>query len=98
MMSSTQISNVSLNPLTREQYSILQDVEGNGNATSVLCFGLGSKDRAMNRAMYEAIGKIPGADMLIAPRYDIQKNSFLFFFTTYDIKVKGKAIQIKTNL
>lgn len=92
-----QISDLKLAPLATEQYSILKDVEGSATASNVLIFGLGYMQKAKNGAMYEAIGKIPGADMLIAPRFEVDKFSVPFFYNRVTVKVKAKAVQLKTN-
>jgi hypothetical protein len=94
MMSSGQFAELKFAPLTKDQYTILKDVDGTGTASSFLIFG--AKDcagRAKNAAMYEAIGKIPGADLLIAPRYEIEKYTFLFIYKRVSVKVKAKAIE-----
>jgi hypothetical protein len=94
----TSLANLSINPLDKDQYNILEDTQGTGSASGVLGFGIGScTERAKHLAEYEAIGKIPGADMLIAPRYEIHIISFLFFFKKSTVIVKAKAIQLKTT-
>lgn len=97
IVSSTQLSKLNIEPLTKDQYTILPDVEGIGSASSFLFFGLDYKKRAKNSAMFNAIGKIPGADMLIAPRFEINTFSFLSIYQKATITVKSKAIQLKTQ-
>ncbi len=98
IMSSAEFSGIPLAPITKEQYSILQDVDGTGMATSVLFFGSANcMKRAEDAAKYQAIGKIPGADMLIAPRYEVEQSTFLFFYKRITVKVKAKAVQLKTQ-
>jgi hypothetical protein len=96
-MSASHISPVNLAPLTPEQYSISQDIEGVGEASSFLIFGIGSQFRAKDRAMCDAINKIPNADMLISPRFEVSKFSIPLIYSHFTVKVKGKSIQLKTT-
>ena len=46
-------------------------------------------------ALYEAIESVPGADMIIVPRYESKLKGFPPFYWTTTVKVKGKAVKIK---
>ena len=88
---------VKLDPLPRADYMILQDAEGTGSASAFL-FGIGNCiNAAKENAMFEAISKIMGADMLIAPRYEIHSIGFLGIYKSVKVTVKAKAVQLKSD-
>lgn len=103
-ISTGYVDNLKIEPLKESQYDILKEVEGYGNASQFLFFGAWSKfsnergvvGKALAKATYDAISKIEGADMLIAPKYEIENTNFLIFKTA-KVKVKAKALQIKTT-
>ena len=46
-------------------------------------------------ALYNAIESVPGADIIIAPRYESTVKGFPPFYWTTTVKVRGKAVVIK---
>lgn len=49
-------------------------------------------------AVYNAIESMPGADAIIAPRWEITRtNKFLFFYTHEKATVKAKAIRFNVS-
>jgi len=46
-------------------------------------------------ALYNAIESVPGADMIIVPRYESTVKGFPPLYWTTTVKVKGKGIKIK---
>lgn len=103
-ISTGYIDNVMIEPLNETQYFVLNEVEGFGEASQFLFFGAFSKfsnetgvvGKALGKATYDAISKVEGADMLLAPKYEIENTNFLIFKTA-TVKVKAKAIEIKTT-
>jgi len=96
------VANIELEPLKPERYVILEEVEGFGTAAGLgsgagLLSGVPRLDKAKRNAEYQAISKVEGADMLLAPRYEIESFNFLFFFSSVKVKVKAKAIRIKAT-
>lgn len=105
-MSSLGVQNMKIEPLTPAQYEILGEVEGYGEASRFLIFGAtfnkysdipGVEGKAAGQATYDAISKLEGADMLIAPRYEMETFSVLGIYKTARVKVKAKAISIKST-
>jgi hypothetical protein len=94
---SGNVSFVTLAPLTPDQYNVTQDTEGQGSASNFFIFGFPAEMKAKDRAISDAIAKIPGADLLLCPRFEVQRFSILGLYTHYEVKVKGKSIQIKTT-
>ncbi|MEI6489969.1 MAG: DUF6567 family protein [Bacteroidota bacterium] len=95
-----RVADVQIAPLTKDQYKILSNVNGNGRATRVLFFGGGVKrltNKAEKKAMEVAITSIPSADLLIAPHWEVNIQRGFVFFTTVNVSVKAKAVQIYTE-
>jgi len=46
-------------------------------------------------ALYKAIESVPGADLIIVPRYEAKTTGFPPIYWTTTVKVKGKAVKIK---
>jgi len=98
------IGAILIEPLKVSQYDILKEVEGYGKATQFLIFGAFSKfsnergvvGKAMGKATYDAVSKVEGADMIIAPKYEIESTNFLIFKQA-TVKVKAKALEIKST-
>ena len=104
-MSMVGVQNVELQPLGPDQYEILGEVEGYGEATRFLIFGAtmnkfsdipGVEGKAAGKAMYNAISMHEGADVLLAPKYDTEVFDALIFKKA-KVKVKAKAVRIITN-
>ncbi len=74
---------------SKEQYTILGDVEGEGHAKGK---GIKAIDMAKENALYTAIGQLKGADLLLAPRFEITVKG-----RRVHVTVKAKAIQLKTD-
>ena len=99
-MSSVGVQDIKLQPLSPDQYEVLGQVEGYGEATRVLFFGTtfksysdlpGVEGKAAGKATFNAISQLEGADILIAPRYEVEK------FDVIGIYAKAKAVQIKST-
>ena len=98
------IGSILVEPLKVNQYDILKEVEGYGTATQFLIFGAFSKfgtekgvvGKAIAKATYDAISKVEGADMIIAPKYEIESVNYLLFQKA-TVKVKAKALEIKST-
>jgi hypothetical protein len=104
-MSMVGVQNVELQPLGPDQYEILGEVEGYGEATRFLIFGAtmnkfsdipGVEGKAAGKAMYNAISMHEGADVLLAPKYDTEVFDALIFKKA-KVKVKAKAVRIITK-
>lgn len=98
-INSGKVADIELQPLTPDRYIILGEVEGYGTAA-----GLGGAialngrvEKAKRNAEFQAISKIEGADMLLAPRYEIETFAFPLFFSSAKVKVKAKAVRIKAT-
>ena len=105
-MSSVGIQNIKIEPLSQDQYDVLGQVEGYGEAARFLFFGSslkrysdlpGVEGKAAGKATYNAISQLEGADILIAPRYEVEKLNVMGLFVKARVKVKAKAVQIKTT-
>ena len=99
------VQNVELQPLGPDQYEILGEVEGYGEATRFLIFGAtmnkfsdipGVEGKAAGKAMYNAISMHEGADVLLAPKWDTEVFDALIFKKA-KVKVKAKAVKIITK-
>jgi hypothetical protein len=103
-ISTGYFQDLKIEPLKESQYDVIHEVEGYGEATQFLFFGAFSKfskergvvGKALGKATYDAISKVEGADMLIAPKYEVEYSNFLIIKTA-TVRVKSKAIQIKTT-
>ena len=104
-MSMVGVQNVELQPLGPDQYEILGEVEGYGEATRFLIFGAtmnkfsdipGVEGKAAGKAMYNAISMHEGADVLLAPKWDTEVFDALIFKKA-KVKVKAKAVKIITK-
>ena len=104
-MSMVGVQNVELQPLGPDQYEILGEVEGYGEAARFLIFGAtinkfsdipGVEGKAAGKAMYNAISMHEGADVLLAPKYDTEVFDALIFKKA-KVKVKAKAVRIITK-
>jgi hypothetical protein len=105
-MSSVGVQDIKIQPLTPDQYEVMGQVEGYGEATRILFFGAnfksysdlpGVEGKAAGKATYNAISQLEGADILIAPRYEVEKFDFLGIYAKARVKVKAKAVQIKST-
>ncbi len=102
-INSGAVANVSLEPLKPDRYIILEEVEGEGKAAGLgaggggFFGGMSRVDKAKRNAEYQAISKVEGADMLLAPRFEIETFSFLFIFSSAKVKVKAKAVRVKAT-
>ena len=103
-ISTAYFADLKIEPLKEHQYEVIREVKGYGDATQFLMFGAFSKfsnetgvvGKALGKATYDAISKVEGADMLIAPKYEVEYTNFLIIKTA-TVRVKAKAIQIKTT-
>jgi len=98
------VQSVSIEPLNRDEYVIMDEVEGYGFASSIFIFDIGSGfsgndyvSRAKAKALYDAISKIEGADAIIAPRIEVEIFKVPLFYREATVKVKAKAIRIKIS-
>ena len=96
----TEVAPIEIAPLKRNEYVIMNEVEGNGQKSSI--FGLllnmdAVVSLAQRDASFQAVSKVEGADMLIAPRYEIETFNFLGIYKQAKVKVKAKAIRIKAS-
>ncbi len=95
------VADIKLEPLKPADYIILEEVEGVGSKGSFLGgFGFaldGVTEKAQRDAAYQAVSRVEGADMLLAPRYEIETFLFPIFFGKAKVKVKAKAIRILTS-
>lgn len=105
-ISTVGVHEIFIEPLTPSQYEILGEVDGYGEASRFLIFGStfqkysnlpGVEGKAAGKATYNAISKLEGADMLIAPRFEVETYSFIGLYKKSRVKVKAKAIQIKST-
>ena len=87
-MSEVGVQHVELEPLKPDQYEIMGEVEGFGEAARFLIFGAtwnkygnipGVEGKAAGKAMYNAISMQEGADVLLAPKYDVEVFDALIF-------------------
>lgn len=98
-----RVGNVELEPIKPDRYVILEEVEGYSKASGLgpamsLMTGINKRvSKATSNADFQAISKVEGADMLLSPRYEIQTTSFLFLFSSANVKVKAKAVRIKAT-
>ena len=80
----TSVADVKLEPLKPTEYVILDEVEGVGKKGGFLGgFGFalnGLTEKAKRDAAYQAVSKVEGADMLLAPRYEIETFIFPIFY------------------
>ena len=104
-MSMVGVQDIKIEPLKSDQYEILGEVEGYGEAARFLIFGAtynkygdipGVEGKAAGKAMYNAISMHEGADVLLAPKYDIEIFDALIFKKA-KVKVKAKAVRIITD-
>jgi hypothetical protein len=98
------VANIELERIKPDRYVILDEVEGYGTAaglgsgSSILAQGVNARlEKAKRNAEYQAISKVEGADMLLAPRYEIESFSIPMLFSSYKVKVKAKAVRIKST-
>lgn len=104
-MSMVGVQDVKIEPLGPDQYEILGEVEGYGEAARFLIFGAtfnkysdipGVEGKAAGKAMYNAISMHEGADVLLAPKYETEVFDALIFKKA-KVKVKAKAVRIIVN-
>ena len=95
------VADVKLEPLSPGEYIILEEVEGLGRKGAFLGgFGFALNritEKAKREAAYQAVSRVEGADMILAPRYEIETFIFPLFYGMARVKVKAKAIRILTS-
>ncbi|MEB3222273.1 MAG: hypothetical protein VKS61_09370 [Candidatus Sericytochromatia bacterium] len=100
-------------PLGPDQYEILSEVKGSGKATYFLWFEVNNQiqysgeivghasswwlNSAYRKAHYAAIKSVPGADMLIAPRYEVETWGAPALLNTTTVTVYAKAIRLRSG-
>jgi hypothetical protein len=70
---------------------------GSASGWSIATFGDGTIiSTVKSNAIYEALKKVPDADFMIEPRYEMSVEDYLFY-AKVTIKVSGKAIKLKSD-
>jgi hypothetical protein len=106
---SQPIGALGLESLKRVEYSVLDTVEGTGEVYWICGFKFGDdkyghidgrvfeKNDAKAAAMFDALSKVPNADTILPLTTTITQNGFIPFYWRETAKVRGKAIQIKSD-
>ncbi|MEB3328886.1 MAG: hypothetical protein VKQ33_06605 [Candidatus Sericytochromatia bacterium] len=100
-------------PFGPDQYEILSDVKGSGRSTYFLWFEVNNQvqysgeivghasswwlNSAYRKAHFAAIKSVPGADMLIAPRYEVETWGAPGLLNTTTVTVYAKAIRLRSG-